>query len=131
MWETGDLDDHGSGWRMPIRSRETKQPADRNDEQPSGSPRRSLEKLGRSEKDLSLNSWGPWSLSLFHPGVRWLLLAERIVVLPEQIDAFTALYDHNYRPTQPLNGSEDERPPMRLVMRSQFAVGWPGTAVGG
>jgi len=36
--------------------------------------------------------------------VRWLVLAEPVELSAEQIAAFTALYDHNNRPTQPLHG---------------------------
>ena len=37
-------------------------------------------------------------------GVRWLVLSEPVELSPEQIAAFSALYDHNNRPTQPLHG---------------------------
>jgi carbonic anhydrase len=37
-------------------------------------------------------------------GVRWLVLAEPVELSAEQIAAFTALYDHNSRLTQPLYG---------------------------
>jgi carbonic anhydrase len=39
-------------------------------------------------------------------GVQWLLLAEPMEIPSEQIADFTAIYDHNYRPTQPVNGRE-------------------------
>ena len=37
-------------------------------------------------------------------GVRWLVLTEPAELSAEQIAAFTALYDDNNRPTQPLHG---------------------------
>jgi carbonic anhydrase len=43
-------------------------------------------------------------------GVRWTVFNEPIEMSKEQIAAFTAAYDHNNRPLQPLNGRE-----LRLV----------------
>lgn len=37
-------------------------------------------------------------------GVEWFVLSQPIQASSEQIGRFTALFDHNYRPTQPLNG---------------------------
>lgn len=37
-------------------------------------------------------------------GVTWFVMAEPVELSPAQIAAFEALYDHNYRPVQPLNG---------------------------
>lgn len=39
-------------------------------------------------------------------GVRWHILAAPIEASAEQIDAFEAIFDDNYRPVQPLNGRE-------------------------
>ncbi len=35
-------------------------------------------------------------------GVTWLVVKDHITMSPDQIAAFQALYDHNYRPVQPL-----------------------------
>lgn len=43
-------------------------------------------------------------------GVRWHVLSTPIAASPEQIGAFTALFDHNYRPAQPLHGRHVEGP---------------------
>jgi carbonic anhydrase len=37
-------------------------------------------------------------------GVSWFVMATPVELSAEQIAAFRALYDHNYRPVQPLNG---------------------------
>ena len=37
-------------------------------------------------------------------GVRWFVLAQPVALSAEQIATFTAIYDHNNRPTQPLYG---------------------------
>ncbi len=51
-----------------------------------------------------------WSGSLTTPpcteGVTWLMMNEPVEVSADQIAAFTAIYDHNFRPTQPMNGRE-------------------------
>lgn len=39
-------------------------------------------------------------------GVRWFVLREAATATPEQIARFAALYPHNARPIQPLNGRE-------------------------
>lgn len=39
-------------------------------------------------------------------GVKWNVMVSPIELSSGQINAFTALYDHNYRPIQPLNGRE-------------------------
>jgi len=51
-----------------------------------------------------------WSGSLTTPpcseGVTWLMMNEPVEVSAAQIAAFTAIYDHNFRPTQAMNGRE-------------------------
>lgn len=37
-------------------------------------------------------------------GVQWLLMSEPVTLSAAQIDAFTAAYEGNFRPVQPLNG---------------------------
>ncbi len=39
-------------------------------------------------------------------GVKWIMLDTPVEVAPEQIAAYTALFDNNFRPTQPLNSRE-------------------------
>jgi carbonic anhydrase len=36
-------------------------------------------------------------------GVNWVVMAEPVYLSQAQLDAFAAIYDHNFRPTQPLN----------------------------
>jgi carbonic anhydrase len=51
-----------------------------------------------------------WSGSLTTPpcseGVTWLMMDNPVEVSADQIAAFTAIYDHNFRPTLPMNGRE-------------------------
>jgi carbonic anhydrase len=41
-------------------------------------------------------------------GVNWLLMSEPVSLSADQIAAFTAAYEGNNRPVQPLNGRELE-----------------------
>ncbi|HIG31196.1 MAG TPA: hypothetical protein EYQ50_26685 [Verrucomicrobiales bacterium] len=37
-------------------------------------------------------------------GVRWLVFSKPLEISNKQLEMFKELYDHNYRPVQPLNG---------------------------
>lgn len=76
--------------------------------------------VGETETDLAINPYdflpeigrGAWrySGSLTTPpcseGVNWSVIGTPISLSPEQLAGFTARYDNNYRPVQPLNERE-------------------------
>jgi carbonic anhydrase len=62
--------------------------------------------LGRLlPKDLSHYAYsGSLTMPPCSEVVRWLVLRRPLTLSIPQIEAFRALFDHNYRPVQPLNG---------------------------
>ena len=55
----------------------------------------------------SLSSWrydGSLTTPPCSEGVRWILLSTPIEASADQLSGFTTIFDHNYRPVQPLNG---------------------------
>jgi carbonic anhydrase len=56
------------------------------------------------ERRMALRYGGSLTTPPCSEGVRWFVFAEPVALSAEQIAQFTALYDHNNRPTQPLRG---------------------------